>query len=146
HVRVDQRLLEPLPGLVLEALEDRRLELRPERLPALRHVVPKPREEPAPLLLGLRLGRSGAVGARHEELAPAPCHQGRNRSACSSTTSGFSSGRKWLAPSTRSTSMSSAWSRHSSVSALPSGSDPPSRRRVGTLRRLLLYLPPMSGP
>ena len=59
HVGVDQRLLEPLEGLVVERLEDRRLELRAERLARLRHVVAQAPEEAA--ALGLAVVRSEAA-------------------------------------------------------------------------------------
>ena len=62
HVGVDQRLLEPLPGLVVERPEDGRLQLRPERLPRLRHVLAQPPEERRRASRSARLGR--AAGGR----------------------------------------------------------------------------------
>ena len=53
-VGVDQRLLEPLPRLVAEILEQRRLDLGGERLAGLAEVLAQPAEHAPPPLLGLR--------------------------------------------------------------------------------------------
>ena len=60
-VGVDQRLLEALPGLLVEvALEQRRLDLGGERLARLAHVLAQAAEEAAAALLALGLvGRRG---------------------------------------------------------------------------------------
>src|SRR5437763_15805218 len=77
HVRVDQRLLEPLPGLLVEVLEHARLELRSERLARLRQVLAEPAEEPAALFRLLAVaarGLGGLAAVRDEELSPAARH------------------------------------------------------------------------
>jgi hypothetical protein len=63
-------------GLVVERLEDRRLQLRADRLARLGHVVAQAREEAAPLGLG-RLGARGLgrVLAGLEELMPGAGHR-----------------------------------------------------------------------
>ena len=82
-VGVDQRLLEPLPGLLVEvALEQRGLDLGLQRLAGLAHVLAHAAEEAAPLLLALLLGRrrgAGAVG--DEEVVPVSCHGTRENRA-----------------------------------------------------------------
>ena len=76
-VGVDQRLLEPLPGLLVEvALEQRRLHLGRERLAGLAHRAAQAAEEAAPPLggagVGGVLGERGAVG--DEEVVPVAGH------------------------------------------------------------------------
>ena len=77
-VGVDQRLLEPLPGLLVEvALEQRRLDLGGERLARLAHVLAQAAEEAAALLGASASacgGRGhGAVG--EEEVGPVAGHR-----------------------------------------------------------------------
>ena len=55
-VGVDQRLLEPLPRLVAQILEQRRLDLAGERLAGLAQVLAQPAEHPAAPLLSLGRG------------------------------------------------------------------------------------------
>ena len=76
-VGVDQRLLEALPGLLVEvALEQRRLDLGGERLARLAHVLAQPLEEAA-ALLGRRLGlcRRGHGPVGEEEVCPIAGHR-----------------------------------------------------------------------
>ena len=74
-VGVDQRLLQVLEGLVVERLEHRGLQLGPERLPRLGHVLPQAAEEAAALLgLLARLGRLRRGFAGEKELVPAARH------------------------------------------------------------------------
>src|SRR5207248_510249 len=78
HVGVDQRLLEPLPGLVVERLEHARLQLGAERLAALRHVLAQAVEEAAPALgFGLAPVRLWDRCVGDEQLAPGLGHGGR---------------------------------------------------------------------
>ena len=77
HVGVDQRLLQPLPGLLVEvALEQRRLHLGAERLARLAHVLAHAPEEAAPALLALGLGLGGGQRrlAGDEEVVPVARH------------------------------------------------------------------------
>ena len=76
-VGVDQRLLEPLPGLLVEvALEQRGLDLGAQRLARLAHVLAHAAEEAAPALLalGLGLGRRERRPAGQEEVVPVARH------------------------------------------------------------------------
>ena len=59
-VGVDQDLLEPFPGLVVERAAERRAQLAAERLARLREVLAQAAEEAALLLLGLGLRRERA--------------------------------------------------------------------------------------
>ena len=74
----DQRLLQALPRLFVERLEQRRLDLGGERLAGLREVVAQAPEEPAApllvLLAGSRDGGRRAVGD-DEELRPVARHR-----------------------------------------------------------------------
>src|SRR5918994_2428281 len=77
-VGVDERLLEVLERLVVERLEDGRLQLGAERLARLRHVLAQPSEEAAALGLGVRVGgRRRGVLAGQEELVPSAGHSAR---------------------------------------------------------------------
>ena len=71
HVGGDQRLLEPLPGLLVARVEGGFGDLVGERPPALAQRVAQAPEEAFPLLLGLL--RALVVT---EELGPATCHRG----------------------------------------------------------------------
>ena len=62
-VGVDQRLLQALPGLLVESLEQRGLDLGGQRLPGLGHVLAQAAEEAAALALGL-LGRLASARRR----------------------------------------------------------------------------------
>ena len=76
-VGVDQRLLEALPGLLVQiALEERGLDLRAQRLARLAHVLAHAAEEAAAALLarGLGLGRDGGRPAGDEQLVPLAGH------------------------------------------------------------------------
>ena len=80
HVGVDQGLLEPLPGLVAQVLEQGRLDLGGERLAGLTQVLAKPAEHAAPPLLGLR--RRFVIRARppgpavdDKKVSPVSCHR-----------------------------------------------------------------------
>src|SRR5262249_53549518 len=66
----DQRLLEPLPRLVVRRVEGGNGELTRERSTALRQGVAEPPEEPALLLCGVRLGLGVA-----EQLGPRSRHR-----------------------------------------------------------------------
>ncbi len=72
----DQRLLQPLPGLLVDAVEEARRELLGERFAALGEALAEAAEDAAALLLGLR--RRGGVRARArtevEYLLPAGRH------------------------------------------------------------------------
>ena len=78
-VGVDQRLLEALPGVLVEvALEERGLDLGGERLARLAHVLAQAAEEPALLLFAFGLvgrGRRRAV-VEQEEVVPVSGHGG----------------------------------------------------------------------
>ena len=81
-VGVDQRLLQALPGLLVEvALEQRGLDLGLQRLARLAHVLAHAAEEAAALLLALGLlDRRGRAVARDEEVVPVSGHgSGENR-------------------------------------------------------------------
>src|SRR5207249_1497123 len=69
-VRVDQRLLEPLPRLVVSRIECSRRQLLRQRPAALRERLAQPAEEAALLVLGLVRGLAVA-----EELCPASRHR-----------------------------------------------------------------------
>ncbi len=61
-VRHDQRLLEPFPGVLVEHTEQRRLDLRAERLARLRHALAQTPEEAAFALRARSARRLGAIG------------------------------------------------------------------------------------
>ena len=73
HVGLDQHLLQALPRLLVERLEDRRLELGPQGLPALLQVLAQPTEEAA-ALLAVGHGRRGRPVGGQEELRPGARH------------------------------------------------------------------------
>jgi hypothetical protein len=78
-VGVDQRLLEPLPGRLVEvALEQRRLDLGGERLARLAHRVAQAAEETASAIRRAGVGRvfDGVAAVGEEELVPVPRHDG----------------------------------------------------------------------
>ena len=77
-VGVDQRLLEPLPGRLVEvALEQRRLDLGGERLARLAHRVAQAAEETASAIRRAGVGRvfDGVAAVGEEELVPVPRHE-----------------------------------------------------------------------
>ncbi len=62
----DQRLLEPLPGLVVDALEEARGDLLGQRLAALGEALAQAAEDAAALALALSLGRTRSRRPRTE--------------------------------------------------------------------------------
>src|SRR5262249_14515645 len=118
-VRHDERLLQALPGLLVEHAEERRLDLAAERLASLCHALAQAAEEAAPRCRG-RWGRRGrpvvpACGssalaplvllgsaavclvasaglADDEQIAPVAGHWWRDSSQATSATSGARSG------------------------------------------------------
>ena len=69
----DQRLLQALPRLVVERVEERRLDLGRQRLARLGHVLAQALEEPA-ALLGLGVDGDRVVVAGDEQVSPVAGH------------------------------------------------------------------------
>ena len=80
-VGVDQRLLEVLPRLGVELVEQRRGDLGGDRLAGLGHVVAQAAEEAAALLLasGLGIVRGGGLRVGDEQVLPVAGHGDRRR-------------------------------------------------------------------
>jgi hypothetical protein len=76
----DQSLLEQLPGLVVDPVEERSRDLLGQRLPAFRKTLPQPLENPSPSLRSFLLRRcDGRWTPRTEvnNLLPASSHPGK---------------------------------------------------------------------
>ena len=75
----DQRLLQPLPGLVVDAVEEAGRDLLGQRLAAFREALAQALEDAAALGLGLSRRRGVRAHARTEvdHLLPARCHRRR---------------------------------------------------------------------
>ena len=131
HVGEDQRLLEALPGLLVEvALEERRLHLGAERLARLAHVLAQAAEEAAPALLAHRLGLPGGRGAPgDEEVLPVSGH-GAGRI-------GHAPPHPWSRPARRSGRGSAARARAvaAPLSPAPRSGTSSGGRRAGRPRR-----------
>ena len=77
HVGVDQRLLEALPGLIVERARESRPQLARKRLTALREIRAKASEEPLALGLGLGPWLGPRAVSSLEHLLPGLGHGGR---------------------------------------------------------------------